>query len=328
MIPQRCCSLLFVPFLCLLFSCTAKNYDSTGGDPYLAYLVETVKDEKLSTYAPLFLIEEPEENFNRIGRVKAHKGKDGKEVVYVDPKSSALYTSVRTFTTINEQYTNYMYRVHFPKIPMSLFPFYLGAGNNVGLLVVVTVNSQDQAVLYTLVHTCGCYLAFIPTSFLERWKYPDDWSLEDQYVYGERLPGLLQFEEGASQIVTLLIRSSTHRVKNIWLSRFPETARFQRVMPDLLDFGDLENIEISSGEYTSFFETEGTRYGYVKGSRKIWERLFISWWALDLRVGEDKKLGNDLEDGIVFYTSLKPWAREESDLRDFARFLKYWGWNL
>ena len=29
-----------------------------------------------------------------------------------------------------------------------------------------------------------------------------------------------------------------------------------------------------------------------------------------------------------FYTSLKPWNREASDMWDFATFLKFWGWRL
>lgn len=29
-----------------------------------------------------------------------------------------------------------------------------------------------------------------------------------------------------------------------------------------------------------------------------------------------------------FYTSLKPWARTASDMRDFPGFLAYYGWKL
>lgn len=51
----------------------------------------------------------------------------------------------------------------------------------------------------------------------------------------------------------------------------------------------------------------------------------MGWWALDGKVGEDKDLGYDIYDGPIFYTSLKPWARNASDLRDFSGFLEYWG---
>jgi len=30
----------------------------------------------------------------------------------------------------------------------------------------------------------------------------------------------------------------------------------------------------------------------------------------------------------VFYTSLKPWRRHDSDMWPFADFLRYWGWHL
>jgi len=90
----------------------------------------------------------------------------------------------------------------------------------------------------------------------------------------------------------------------------------------------LEGLALPDGGSTSFYETEGSRKDYVKNSQKPWERLLMSWWAFDWRVGEDKKLGRDLQDGGRFYTSLKFWARDASDLRDFPRFLRYWGWKL
>ena len=54
----------------------------------------------------------------------------------------------------------------------------------------------------------------------------------------------------------------------------------------------------------------------------------MSWWALDWRIGEDKKLGKNEDDGIRFYTSLKPWSRRASDLRNFKTFLRYWEWKF
>ena len=56
----------------------------------------------------------------------------------------------------------------------------------------------------------------------------------------------------------------------------------------------------------------------------------FSWagGAFDWRVGEDKKLGKNRDDAILFYTSLAPWKKDASDMRDFGTFLKLWGWNL
>ncbi len=84
----------------------------------------------------------------------------------------------------------------------------------------------------------------------------------------------------------------------------------------------------ADGQTTSFFETSGARKGYVKGSSKPLERLLISWWALDWRVGQDKRYGPAEEMNTTFYTSLKPWRREQSDMWPFAEFLRYWGWRL
>ena len=53
----------------------------------------------------------------------------------------------------------------------------------------------------------------------------------------------------------------------------------------------------------------------------------MSWWALDWYVGVDKELGKP-DEGRVFYTSLKPWARKRSNMEDFTTFLDYWGWDL
>ena len=90
---------------------------------------------------------------------------------------------------------------------------------------------------------------------------------------------------------------------------------------------DLQSIPLGDSTI-SFFEKDGSRTGYVKGSYKPFERLLMSWWSFDLRVGEDKAYWPKEKTGAIFYTSLKYWAREDSDMRNFPRFLKYWGWNL
>ena len=93
------------------------------------------------------------------------------------------------------------------------------------------------------------------------------------------------------------------------------------------DSEQLHQLLLGDG-VTSFYHQSGPQKGYVKNSIKIWERLWMSWWVLDLRVGSDKLLGDPAETGTVFYTSLKPWRRDESNLWHFERFLNYWGWRL
>jgi hypothetical protein len=78
----------------------------------------------------------------------------------------------------------------------------------------------------------------------------------------------------------------------------------------------------------SFFEMDGARKGYVRNNTNFLERLFISWWALDLYVGQDKAYGSADTSETIFYTSLKFWDRKVSDLKNFPRFLSYWGWQL
>jgi len=66
----------------------------------------------------------------------------------------------------------------------------------------------------------------------------------------------------------------------------------------------------------------------VKYSATHVERIFMSWWALDWYIGQDKAPENDGETGTTFYASLKFWRRKDSDMWDFAGFFHYWGWNL
>ena len=117
-------------------------------------------------------------------------------------------------------------------------------------------------------------------------------------------------------------------MRDIWLSGLNSLKKYSTARAQTKPIDALKELELKYNKTTSFFENSGSRKGYVKESHKIRERLFMSWWALDSRIGEDKMFGKNRNDGILFYTSLKPWAREKSDMRDFIAFLKYWNWNL
>jgi hypothetical protein len=318
---------LFVVFVLLSLCSCASFSQRAEQESSIAYSLYDETDLQ-SRFAPVFIVENGARDHNRIGTPVATV-EEGKEKVVIDPDVATYYLSTRKFKTEKGSYTNLIYRIHFQKIPFSIVPFYLGAGENVGLLTVVTLNSRNEAVLYSLLHTCGCYLAFIPTSNLPETDLPVGWKKGRQDAFSENLPSHLTFSQsGADEMLFVLMRKEKHRVKNVWLGGIDELEGFKFIKPDLQPFGSLEKLLSAAGEHTSFYETSGPRKGYVKCSQKIWERLFISWWALDWRVGEDKKLGRDTSEGNVFYTSIKPWAREESDLRDFPRFLRYWGWRL
>lgn len=315
--------------LLLLFALSACARPPQKPDPHGSLVYETPGDGLLlERFAPVFIVENGKEAYNRIGRPYAFLSAAGEQVA-VDPETAVLYAGLRSFTTPTAAYTNLLYRVHFTEVPFSLLPFHLTAGKNVGLLVVVTLDAGHTPVLYTLVHTCGCYLAFVATSDLPRRKWKEGWREGRQVVYGENLPMLLDFKGEETGRIAVHIGAATHRIKNIWRLDQGELGPYSRLRARIQPLAALEYLQLDDdGSTTSFYEESGSRRGYVKGSHKIWERLLMGWWALDWRVGEDKKLGRDLSDGTVFYTSLKPWAREESDMRDFARFLRYWGWRL
>lgn len=285
----------------------------------------------ISLYAPLFVIQDSNETYDLIGTPTALFDEKGREKIIVSVKRAALYTETRTFKTEKGSYRNLIYRIHFEKIPFGLIPFYLTTGKNVGIFVIVTLNDKDEPVLISTVHTCGCYLGFIATSFMPEDAYPDGWSKERQDLYGENIPAFLSYPDSVAVNwkLMVLLRHATHRVMDVWLesnSNLP--GKYNIVKMDHKPLESLERLPIEGGGTTSFYETSGPRKGWVKGSHKPLERLFMSWWAFDWRIGEDKKLGKDKNDGTTFYTSLKPWARDESDLRDFPAFLKYWGWKL
>lgn len=300
-----------------------------GPDSFLAYTVHR-DDTLLDRYAPVFVIEKPQDRYNRIGTPSAEIAADGNEIVFVDSGKAAIYAYEMDFSTEKGAYKNLIYRIHFEKVPFGLAPFYLGKGKNVGLLVIITLNHRNEPILYTTVHTCGCYLAFSPTSFMEGDAFPDGWGKGRQVVHGETLPGFLDFREffPDTEKTIIVIKQGSHRVKDIRLSKADTSLHYQMAEAILCPLSELEQLPLQNGKTTSFYETSGPRKGYVKGSHKPWERLLMSWWALDWRIGEDKKFGKDKTDGTLFYTSLKPWARKKSDMRDFAAFLRYWKWGL
>lgn len=308
----------------LVAGCAPGLPEHPRADSLRAYVAEN-DTPHFSRHAPVFVVEEPGRSFNRIGTAAARIAK-GAEEVYVDPEQPTLYARKTSFRTARGSYTNLTYRVHFEKVPVS----HLGWGKNVGLLAIVTLNESGQPILFTTLHTCGCYLAFTPTSYLDEAAFPPDWERGRQKVYGESLPAYIDYGEGSPTHfrLHLLLRKSTHRVMDLWLADGRTPPGYQSVLAPVKPMKVLEGLGLPDGASTSFYDTEGGRRDYVKNSQKPWERLFMSWWAFDWRVGEDKKLGRDREDGILFYTSLKPWARKASDLRNFPVFLQYWGWNL
>jgi len=318
-----------VPVLFLLFLSSCASLPKHP--PVSALKTYEISDDRslLSRYSPLFIIENPEDRFNLIGTPGARITENGKEEIFVDYSVPTIYTEMRNFQTVKDSYTNLIYRIHFEKVPFGLIPFHIGKGKNVGLIIMITLNSKSEPVLYTTVHTCGCYIAFIPTSYMLHDAFPKGWGEGRQYVFGESLPSLLD-HKGLNlndAKLMILIRAASHRVKDMWLAHSDHFNKHNTIIADTQAMISLERLPLGDGT-SSFYETSGSRKGYVKGSHKPLERLLMSWWAFDWRMGEDKKLGKNKDEGPLFYTSLKPWTREKSDLRNFVSFLSYWGWGL
>ena len=301
------------------FEATRTVYSATAG-----------QNASMHQYAPLFLAHDYQATYNRVGRPAAKYDSQGNEQIYIDGKNPVIYFAKRGFTTPKGTYTNLIYRVHFPKVPFSLIPFNLTAGNNIGLMVVITLDSQQRPVLVTTVHTCGCYLAIVPTSFLPSDALPVKWGEKTMRVYGERLPGLLNYAKIREPQLLIHLRPQVHRVMDLKIidrQELQDARRFSVIEAPLKPVQELGNIPLGDG-FTSFYYQEGILKGHVKGSVKPLESLLLSLPSLDFFVGTDKEYAGSQESGNPFYTSLKPWNRNASDMWDFAKFLEFWGWRL
>jgi len=324
-------SKMFIVFLCLtapalLSSCAYSPSDHTEREIlYQAPQPNSVK--KLHT--PAFLVKEAEKLFNRIGIPSVRESANQKTEIYVDPEKPAVFFEAQDFTTAKGKYRNLIYRIHFEKVPFALNQFNITAGKNIGILLIYTLNEKGQLLLVTTVHTCGCYLAFLPTKALPSEWFPSDWPVESQWIYGHTLPSLLHLDQtNDSQEIVFSLESETHRISNITIAEHDTLENpFDTIEMEILPMNYLYRLPFRDTT-ESFFEMDGARKGYVRNNTKFLEWLLISWWAFDFNVGEDKAFGLGDTSETIFYTSLKFWDREASDLKNFPQFLSYWGWKL
>lgn len=319
----------------LLISCTSYTLDENKSQ-YVTLKKETInhnnttKENKssqdlITQYAPLIKIFDANENFNKIGTPKANN--DGS--VYVDGQEPSFYTSEQIFKIENREYTNLIYRIHFNEIPFSIVPFHLSKGENVGLIFVVTLNEHQEPILFTTVHSCGCYKALMATTFTPKSFYPKAWSEqqvsneEKQKIYGEKLPTIIPLNEKKPDIC-VAIRPQEHRVMDVYACDKTQT---NLVEAPHYSLASLRTLASDNGP-VSFFHESGFQEGFVKGAIKPWESLMLSWPSMDFFVGTDKALLRTENSNNTFYTSLKPWNRDKTDMANFPQFLNYWGWNL
>ncbi len=296
----------------------------------IVYSADSCQDALVYDYAPLFLTHNYGASYNRIGEPSARYDDRGNEQIYIDTGNPTIFFLKNTFTTPKGNYTNLIYRVHFPKVPFRLIPFYLTAGKNVGLIVVITLDSQQRPILVTTVHTCGCYLVIVPTSFLPRDALPVKWREKPIRAYGENLPWVLDYSKIRDPKLLIHLRPGVHRVMHLEIiseQALQNSQQFNVIYADLRSARELEKIPID-GRTTSFYHQKGLLKGYVKESVKPLESIFLSLLSLDFFVGTDKVYADPQEYGNPFYTSLKPWNRNASNMWDFAEFLEFWGWQL
>lgn len=289
------------------------------------------RDNLVARFSPIVSAELSTVSYNKIGSVKADY-LDEKEHIFVDSEHPTFYTDQRTFiSALGNQYTNLIYRIHFEEVPFSIIPFHLTAGNNGGLIFVITLNNDGEPVLITSVHSCGCYLGFTPTSLLPKDAYPEGWDFDENSVFGENLPPMLTLPSPYTENDKILIqlRDATHRVMDIQhITLQHANAHYSVIEAADQPMSSLKKLRLPDQTTTSFYHTEGLRKGYVKDATKPFELLLMSWWTFDLFVGRDKEFGPREETGSVFYTSLQPWNRKASDMWEFEKFLTFWGWRL
>ena len=321
---------ILIPALLLIVSGCAYHQKIPFETTQTLYQGQDINDRLVLGQSPFFLTYDFASVYNRIGRPSATYDDQGKEQVFVDAQHPAVYYLKRDFVTQKGQYTNLIYRIHFPKVPFSLFPFYLTAGENVGVLVVITLDAAERPVLVTTVGTCGCYLAMVPTTFLPRDALPLKWPKDSIDIYGEKLPSHLDFSAVKHPKLMIHIRPGVHRVMDLEIvdeQVVRKSPHFVTIPAPLIPTQQLKHIPLDGGT-TSFYYKTGVMEGHVKGSVKPWESIFLSLPSLDFFVGSDKVYGDRKKTGNPFYTSLKPWNRESSDMWDFVTFLKFWGWRL
>ncbi|MGD9946993.1 MAG: hypothetical protein AB7U29_00790 [Desulfobulbus sp.] len=278
-----------------------------------------------SDMAPGFRIIEAQEPYNRIGQVIA-TGTKACNKVDVDPDHAVFYSGISRMITAKSTYTNLVYRVHFTEQPYSLLPFHFGAGSNVGVLVILTLDQDRRVVLVTTAQTCGCYAVTLPTAALPEAAYPTDWPSSSISIYGERLPARLPAIT-PQDILVVAVRPEVHRVMDMQVVH--KTSLIEGATRAIIaEMDSLKQLPLEDGTTTSLYYRNWPLTGHVRGAIKPWETLFLGLVSLDFYVGMDKEYGNTGVSGNPFYTSLKPWNRTSSDMNDFGRYLHFNGWNL
>ncbi len=172
-------------------------------------------DTLLRCFAPVIVVPQANESYNRIGALVLDRGAFGVLDVRVDSRRPTLYTEVRPDIVGGELVLQLVYRVHHERIPFTFSRRFYEAHQNPGLLVVVTLDAQSfEPRFVTTVHSCGCYAAVLPTALVPAAALPPDRPRDRVRVYGQSLRAILpQPTSGARP--TLWLEPGSHRVTRV-----------------------------------------------------------------------------------------------------------------
>jgi hypothetical protein len=281
----------------------------------------------LVRFAPAFVIEEGEAEWNRIGTPTLHR-RAGIERARVDPRRAALYAEARSERIGAREVWQLVYRIHFDQLAPT-WKYVASLHRNAGLLVLVTVDrASAEALAVSTVHTCGCWLAVVPTDALAPDALPRDWPAGRQEVHDESLPariGVPVSTGGADERFVVHLASRSHRVRDVVLARPGADARVLPLVPmDALRSLPVDGVPGATG---SFFHEAGFLRGHVKGAWAPLEGLTLGLLTLDPRLGMDRDFGDPEVTGARFSTALVPWRREETRLDRFGRALEELGFR-
>ncbi len=280
----------------------------------------------LERFAPVFWIEQGEAEWNRVGTPFIRR-RCMAEWVRVDPERATLYAEVIPERVGERECLQLVYRLHFDQLAFTWKDF-ASLHRNAGLLVLITLEKDSLVPLVlTTVHTCGCWLAVLPTDRLEPLALPGDWPPSRVEIAGESLPAVVSVPEPGSRWI-LHLATRTHRVRDVLTSGEPQDG-LERPLP-LRPMDDLYRLEVEGHplERGSLFYTGGFLRGYVRGAWVPIEGLTAGIVLLDPRLGMDRDFGAPDRTGARFHTALLPWNRERSRLDRFGRLLDWLGFHL
>lgn len=287
-------------------------------------------DEQFLRFAPIILVEHYEISYNHVGTPAARLDADGDEDIYIDPTHATYYLQEQPWETEHGKYKNLIYRVHFEESRPNNESTDGGRGKNVGLMLVVTLDEGGKPLFLNAVHTCGCFHALLPTSFLPNAAYPEDWNKEAMDIWGEHVPGMVKYPETFDTSVrpVLFLRTGSHRVTDLQVASLDSVRQRYEILPaEFKPVDALKHLKLGDHE-TSFFFEEGKKKGLVKGAYKRKESAMLGLLVGDTRVGQDRVFGGEKDVPRGFYTTINPLEKKESDMWDYAGFLELNGWKM